>query len=545
MKTYVEWFNELPEPYRTQALENVRSGSCRHYGHDAEDTTMYVSIASAITSTMHWERTPQGHQYWNDIYDKYLEEHRHAERIQEIIEEQKEEDKRARIRELYRIRENRLVTFSESTRSMLRELENHSIVASLMLNYSDKNLFCDYVTMRGEMFSYLPKGKPHVVNDSGRWAREGRQEMKPGKIARKILHEEDEIRDEFYHKITLTDKDFEQFGNMVRSYIGINGDEDGEGRTLSIEVLSGEDIRKGYHENNYSELADSGSNLWGSCMRYGSCQDYFDIYVENNIKMLVAKDMFGKIVGRALLWECTNGRKAMDTIYSPDRVRQVFVKWAIDNDYYYKSQQSCHHHEFDMYAGARCSDWEAVVKLSDADFSEYPYMDTMMYLNQGDKLLSNRDDDYTHTLRCTDGGYDENGVYDELDDRTISEDDSVYLSYCTDEVSWSGTTHIDNTVMSADGYRILERDAINVGCEYYAEGSDSIIYVDSRGEYFRVDDTEETYDGDTIHEDDAVECAHTSRTYHTDDMVEVETYIYVHKDFVEDYLEQLKEEENV
>jgi hypothetical protein len=99
--------------------------------------------------------------------------------------------------------------------------------------------------------------------------------------------------------------------------------------------------------------------------------------------------------------------------------------------------------------------------------------------------------------------------------------------------------------MSADGYRILERDAINVGCEYYAEGSDSIIYVDSRGEYFRVDDTEETYDGDTIHEDDAVECAHTSRTYHTDDMVEVETYIYVHKDFVEDYLEQLKEEENV
>jgi hypothetical protein len=399
--------------------------------------------------------------------------------------------------------------------------------------------------MRGEMFSYLPKGKPHVVSDSGRWAREGRQEMKPGKIARKILHEVDEVRDTLFRRVELTDKDFEQFGNMVRSYIGINGDEDGEGRTLTIEVLSGEDIRRGYHENNYSELADRGSNLWGSCMRYGSCQDYFDIYVENNIKMLVAKDTFGKIVGRALLWECENGRKAMDTIYSPDRVRQVFIKWAIDNDYYYKSQQSCHHHEFDMYAGARCGDWTAVVKLSDADYSEYPYMDTFMYLNLDRKYLSNRDDNYTHTLRCTDGGYDENGVYDDYSEETISEEDSVYLDYCTDLVRWSGTTHIENTVMTRDGYRILDDHSVEVEGYYFAEGSDSIVYVDSRNEYCLADDTTETYDGDIIHEDDSVECDHTGRTYHRDDMTEVEAYVWVHNDYVEDYLEQLKEEENV
>jgi hypothetical protein len=544
MKTYVDWFNELPEPYRTQALENVRSGRCEH-SHRYEETDTFISMAEAITMTMHWSATPQGHEYWNELYDRYSEQHREAKRVQEAIEEQKEEEARARARELYRIREERVVTFSDSTRSMLRELSDHSIIATLMLNYSDKNLFCDYVTMRGEMFSYLPKGRPHIVNDSGRWAREGRQEMKPGKLARKILHEEDEIVNTLLHKITLTDKDFEQFGNMVRSYIGINGDEDGEGRTLSIEVLSGEDIRRGYHEDNYSQLADRGSNLWGSCMRYDSCQDYFDIYVENNVKMLVAKDTIGKIVGRALLWECENGRKAMDTIYSPDRVRQVFIKWAIDNDYYYKSQQSCHHHEFDMYQGSACSDWTAVVKLSTADFCKYPYMDTMMYLNQNNNSLSNRGDDYTHTLRCTDGGFEENGVYDDFSDCTISEEDSVYLDYCTDQVSWRGNTHIDNTVMTRDGYMVLDRDSIYVDGHYYAEGSDSLMYVDSRGEYYHVDDTEETYDGDTIHEDDAVECEHTGRTYHRDDMVEVEVYVWVHKDYVEDYLEQLKEEENV
>jgi hypothetical protein len=74
---------------------------------------------------------------------------------------------------------------------------------------------------------------------------------------------------------------------------------------------------------------------------------------------------------------------------------------------------------------------------------------------------------------------------------------------------------------------------------------DSIVYVDSREEYCIAEDTTETHDGDTIHEDDAEECAHTSRTYHRDDMTEVEVYVWVHKDFVEDYLEQLKEEENV
>jgi len=27
--------------------------------------------------------------YWNEVYERYVEEHRHAERMQEIIEEQK------------------------------------------------------------------------------------------------------------------------------------------------------------------------------------------------------------------------------------------------------------------------------------------------------------------------------------------------------------------------------------------------------------------------------------------------------------------------
>lgn len=531
MKTYVDWFSELPEPYKTQALENAI------YQNRHSDNHLFVSMARAITETMMWSQTSQGHEYWNELYDKYTDEHRRVEREQETQEEKERQERNAAFRKSEEERIAKLVTFSMSMRDMLDELAEHCEVAVKLRRHSDKNLFCDYVTMRGDMCSYLPKGKEHIVTDEGKWRREGRQEIKPAKLARKVLPEG--------ILSTLTEKDFELFNNMVRSYIGVNGDEDGEGRTLAMQVVEGEDIRTYYNERSYSNLANSDTNLWGSCMRYGSCSDYFDIYVENNIKMLIAKDLCGKIVGRALLWNCTDGRKAMDTIYSTESVRTLFTKWAIDNDYYYKSQQSCHHHEFDMYRGSRCDNWKAVVKLDTSHYHEYPYMDTMIYLDNDRKTLSNRDDNYTHTLRCTDGGYEENGVYDEFDDCTISEDDSVYLDYDTDEVRWCGTTHISNTVMTRDGYRVLDRDSVMVGDDYYAEGSDSIVWVDSRDEYFRVDDTTEAYNGDIIHEDDAQDCAHDGHTYHRDDMTEVEVYVWVHNDNVESYLEQLKEEENV
>jgi hypothetical protein len=525
MRTILQWFNELPEPYRTEAIDNVRAIN--------EDGLSFETnkLSRAIDTSFTWANTPQGHAYWSGLCTRYALAEDAADA--EMREIEREERKRLELE-----RREKMVTFSSSMNDMLVELANYSEVANRMLNNSDKDLFCNYVTMRGEMCSYLPKGKSHIVTDSGRWAREGRQEIKPAKLARKIISSDD----------NLTDKDFETFNNMVRAFIGINGDEDGEGKTLSVEVVSGEDIRKAYLEDNYSNLADSGSNLWGSCMRYDKCQDYFDIYVDNNVKLLIAKDVFGKIVGRALLWECINGRKAMDTIYSPENVRQVFINWAIENKHYYKSSQSCHHHYFDMFDGDRCDCWDADVQLACATFDEYPYMDSLRFLNEDNKILSNNDSiDWTHCLRDTGGGYESNRqtVYDEYDEEDIDEEDSVFLDYRTDEVSWCGTTHTDNTTRVEDGYRVLDDHAMEVDGRHYVQGSDLIVYVESHGEYYRRCDTVETYDGDIIHEDDAVECAHTGNTYYEGDMKEVSDGVFVHYDSVEDYLEQLKENENV
>jgi hypothetical protein len=139
---------------------------------------------------------------------------------------------------------------------------------------------------------------------------------------------------------------------------------------------------------------------------------------------------------------------------------------------------------------------------------------------------------YDRTLRCTDGSYDEScSVWDDDADENIHEDDSVYLDYSTDSVGFCGYTHIDRTVVTRYGYRILERHSIEVEGHTYPEGHDEITYVDSMNDYCLVDNVRV--------------CAHDGEDYHIDDMKEFDEDVWVADDNVEEYLEQLKSEENV
>lgn len=61
MKTIKEWLEELPEPYRTQALENVSE-----YSLSQKDESLSEALKGAFT----WIFTPQGHYYWMDLRDK-------------------------------------------------------------------------------------------------------------------------------------------------------------------------------------------------------------------------------------------------------------------------------------------------------------------------------------------------------------------------------------------------------------------------------------------------------------------------------------------
>ena len=208
MKTILEWLNELPQPYKSQAIYNFQE-HLKRYKFTNEERYTELSIkrceymSDAITASSHWSVTPQGQEYWCDLYDKY-----EAIKSLELIKRREEQQ----LKRVY---------YSSSMFAMLLKIEDSSNVARRLTQdeYWD-NSFANYITMRGDMCSYLPAGREHKVNpDTGRWLRDGRQDMKPAKLARKLLNERG--------LYGLTDTDFEKFNNAVRSYISIMGDEDG------------------------------------------------------------------------------------------------------------------------------------------------------------------------------------------------------------------------------------------------------------------------------------------------------------------------------
>lgn len=61
-KTIREHLNDLPEPYRTEALENESKGA--NCDGIEEDT-----ISDALMCAFLWSSTPQGFYYWSDFYE--------------------------------------------------------------------------------------------------------------------------------------------------------------------------------------------------------------------------------------------------------------------------------------------------------------------------------------------------------------------------------------------------------------------------------------------------------------------------------------------
>jgi len=62
MKTIREWFNDLEEPYKTQALENTGEKSLK---------IIAESMSEALSSAFYWADSYQGHQYWFNVFTQY------------------------------------------------------------------------------------------------------------------------------------------------------------------------------------------------------------------------------------------------------------------------------------------------------------------------------------------------------------------------------------------------------------------------------------------------------------------------------------------
>lgn len=59
-KKISEWLKELPMPYKELALNNYTNGKMRN--------VLANSMSSALSFAFDWRQSPEGHEYWNDVF---------------------------------------------------------------------------------------------------------------------------------------------------------------------------------------------------------------------------------------------------------------------------------------------------------------------------------------------------------------------------------------------------------------------------------------------------------------------------------------------
>ena len=261
-----------------------------------------------------------------------------------------------------------------------------------------------------------------------------------------------------------------------------------EDNSGDFSIVQGDDIARWYNQEKYYEI-ENGSPLAESCMRYEECGDNFHIYAKNKAcKMLIYKHKtLGTIMGRALLWEATDGTNTynvMDRIYyCYERILPQFTKWAVDNNYIRKKRQCYDSWVFVKTDGTEIDDSSYMyIQLEKWDFGYYPYMDTFYVLDMDDGRLCLENSGFeARHLRCTGGGYEDDGEY-------------TYLEYCDLRV------HIDEACWSEYHNCYIHPD----DC-FHSEWEESYIFNDQSTHCEDI--------GEGVHEDHAVHSEHDDCYY--------------------------------
>ena len=158
------------------------------------------------------------------------------------------------------------------------------------------------------------------------WSK-NRQEVRIGRAIRALLTVAGE---------NVLDKDLEVFVNQWKATVDKIND-----RFQYFDVVDGEDIGHWYHHSNYKERSGC---LGSSCMSNVN-SNYFDIYIKNVdvCKLIILRSIEDDslIVGRALLWTLSDGKKFVDRIYTiQDSDVQLFRDYAKENGWHTKQYNS-------------------------------------------------------------------------------------------------------------------------------------------------------------------------------------------------------------
>lgn len=275
-------------------------------------------------------------------------------------------------------------------------ISNQSEIADVLYSAFDWNIDVDKnlpqnwidVTEIDDMITFLPDSKytdSDIDDDISPFSIKGRSQIKVGRFVRALLSNKDVIK-ELEDNTSFTDNDYEKFVNLYKSTF--------KPSNIKFKLVSGIEIKKYYLEDNYAYV---NGQLGSSCMRYDDCQDYFEIYTENSesCRLLIYVNSDDKILGRALVWKLSQSpcesEYFMDRVYtSKDSDVIKFINYANENGWMYKFSMCCDNSEGILFKYKKKTIiGEIRIKLSKSKFDEYPFMDTVSYINLKDGFASN------------------------------------------------------------------------------------------------------------------------------------------------------------
>ena len=251
------------------------------------------------------------------------------------------------------------------------------------LEYKEVDVNTNYIdidTRKDDIVYFKPDDKVSKLNRTDKIDIINNSEIKIGRLVRLILQKAG---------IEVTGKEIEEFVDKYKAQIQIM-----KNVFTRFVIVNGDDIRKWYLYTNYES---QNGTLGNSCMKDDVCQSYFDIYTKNteNVSLIILmSDKYkDKISGRAILWTDKDGDRLMDRVYINNSAdTTLFIEYAIDNEFYYKSNQDSNeitNFKLDDIISIKP---KRIIQLSIRNYKSYPYMDTFKYYYYEKGILTNNRD---------------------------------------------------------------------------------------------------------------------------------------------------------
>lgn len=303
--------------------------------------------------------------------------------------------------------------YSDKFSDKLHDIKQKNRLAEVLIDlydnyFEDDDLKYNYIdtTDKEDKITFISQKKFNQLQNKTEeeldpYSVKGRVELNVGRCVKSLLDLEGQ---------KVSDKELEEFVNLYKSKTVTVGEE--------FQLVKGKYITHWYDEAN--QLQDWGrGSLSSSCMNL-SDSTYFDIYSKSAACQLLILTKLNergkpKLIGRALVWKPTSittkegefkrAEYFMDRVYCMrDSDIQKFKDYADKNGWLTKAFNNSDNEKGMIFKLKGEVIKAKIVCKVKGDCYDYPYLDTLKYLNKAKNELSNIGYKDGYVLEDTDGG---------------------------------------------------------------------------------------------------------------------------------------------